>query len=129
MGTNQVLLEQPAPPRTASALETDYRVRDAVGIELLHSPCRNSVRHESMRKRTQEVMLLQLSRQEKDATRSSQGNSDLAVPLLPSVLPLDKPMTPNHVLLEADPPTVLQGHCSCKPITSRTAADEQRGER
>ena len=50
MGTNQVLLEQPAPPRTASALETDYRVRDAVGIELLHSPCRNSVRHESMRK-------------------------------------------------------------------------------
>jgi hypothetical protein len=45
MGTNQVLLEQPAPPRTASALETDYRVRDAVGIELLHSPRRNSVRH------------------------------------------------------------------------------------
>ena len=45
MGTNQVLLEQPAPPRTASALETDYRVRDAVGIELLHSPRRNSMRH------------------------------------------------------------------------------------
>ena len=29
--------------------------------------------------------------------------------------------TPNHHLLEADPQTVLQGHCDCKPITVRTA--------
>ena len=37
--------------------------------------------------------------------------------------------TPNHHLLEADPQTVLQGHCDCKPITVRTAADEQTRKR
>ena len=45
MGTNQVLLEQTAPPRAACAIGIECRVRDAVRIELLHSPRRNSVRH------------------------------------------------------------------------------------
>ena len=45
MGTNQVLLEQTAPPRATCAIGIECRVRDAVGIELLHSPRRNSMRH------------------------------------------------------------------------------------